>query len=68
MFSALSGPTPVQFVYQPPPSWVQQSTEPPLREMKEPKVEQITLPETVNLGNTYLRFHGWIFSGCVVTL
>ncbi|XP_020569676.1 inter-alpha-trypsin inhibitor heavy chain H2 isoform X2 [Oryzias latipes] len=47
--STLSGPTPVQFVYQPPPSWVQQSTEPPLREMKEPKVEQITLPETVNL-------------------
>ncbi|XP_024141751.1 inter-alpha-trypsin inhibitor heavy chain H2 [Oryzias melastigma] len=47
--STLSGPTPVQFVYQPPPSWLQLSTQAPLHEVKESTVEEITLTQGVNL-------------------
>lgn len=67
VLSALSGPTPVQFVYQPPPSWLQLSTQAPLHEVKESTVEEITLTQGVNLGNTHLRLRWWVWSSCRVT-
>lgn len=47
---ALSGPSPVQVVYQPPP-WVQMTTPAPLGEVEKGPVEW-SLPQQVNLGNS----------------
>ena len=54
----LTGPSPVQLVYQPPP-WVQMTTPAPLNELEKGPVEW-SLPQQVNLGNFCRDFYSII--------